>query len=62
MPLLHKVESEQRTLTDDRTGQCETKSNNLDVRLGVVNMDVMAIPCTVHHRKRDGKVVMLDEG
>ena len=25
-------------------------------------MDVMAIPCTVHHHKRDGKVVTLDEG
>ena len=38
------------------------KNNNLDVRLDVVNVDVMAIPCTIHHHKRDGKVVMLDEG
>ena len=22
----------------------------------------MAIPCTIHHHKRDGKAVMLDEG
>ena len=45
-------------MTDDRTGQSETKSNNLDVRLGVVNVDVMAIPCTIRHRWRGGKAAM----
>ena len=27
-----------------------------------MNVDVMAIPCTIHHHKRDGKAVMLDGG
>ena len=33
-------------------------SNSLDVRLGVVGVDVMAIPCTIRHRWRDGEAAM----
>ena len=40
----------------------DQKNNNLNIRLDVVNVDVMAIPCTIHHHRRNGKVVMLDEG
>ena len=47
---------------DRRQDSVKSKTINLDVRLGVVNVDVMAIPCTIHHHKRDGKAVMLDEG
>ena len=59
MPQLIDVESLQEPR--QTTGPDSVRpSNSLDVRLVVVSVDVMAIPCTIRHRWRDGEVELLE--